>query len=142
MKKLSLYVFLVLMFCNIVLAQSSLPKKQSLLPKCQGTNFSKWTNCYGEVGPLPIDRDVYIGEWKDGKYHGQGTHTYPDGRKYAGEWKDDLPNGQGTWIHPDGRKYVGEWKNGLWHGKGTFTYPDRKVVKGIFKEGELVEQQQ
>ena len=97
MRKLALYVFLVLMFCDIALTQS-------LLPKCQGTNFSKWTNCYGEVGPLPIDRDVYIGEWKDGKYHGQGTHTYPDGRKYVGQWKDNLPNGQGAFTHRSGKK--------------------------------------
>ena len=106
------------MFCNIVLAQSSLPKNQSSLPKCQGTDFLKWTNCYGKVGPLPIDRDIYIGEWKDGKYHGQGTHTYSDGRKYVGEWEKDL-----------------------WHGQATFTYPDGKVVKGIFRAGELIEQQ-
>ena len=81
------------------------------------------------------------GTFKDGKYYGQGTHTYSDGRKYVGAWKDDLPNGQGTWTHPDGSKYVGEWKKGLWHGQATFTYPDGKVVKGIFRVGELIEQQ-
>ena len=34
----------------------------------------------------------YIGEWKDGKKHGQGTYTYGkgnwEGEKYAGEFKD------------------------------------------------------
>ena len=24
----------------------------------------------------------YVGEWKDGKEHGQGTFTFPDGKKY------------------------------------------------------------
>ena len=40
----------------------------------------------------------YIGEWKDGKKHGQGTYTY----------------GKGKW---EGEKYVGKWKEGKrWNG--------------------------
>lgn len=34
------------------------------------------------------ERSFYLGEWKDGRFHGQGTHTYPEGDKYEGEWKD------------------------------------------------------
>ena len=30
----------------------------------------------------------YVGDYKDGKYHGQGTYTFADGRKYVGEFKD------------------------------------------------------
>ena len=33
----------------------------------------------------------YMGEWKDGKKHGQGTFTFPDGEIYEGEWKDGTP---------------------------------------------------
>ena len=103
----------------------------------------------------------YIGEWKDGKQHGQGTYTYgkgegegdkyvgefksgyrngqgkyiwSDGDKYVGKFKDDKPNGQGTYTWSDGRKYVGEWKDGKKHGQGTFTYPRGKYV-GEFRKG-------
>ena len=32
----------------------------------------------------------YVGQWKDGKYHGQGTYYYPDGRIYKkGLFEDD-----------------------------------------------------
>ena len=31
----------------------------------------------------------YVGEVKDGKRHGQGTLTYPDGINYVGQFKDD-----------------------------------------------------
>ena len=30
----------------------------------------------------------YVGEYKDGEYHGQGTYTWSDGDKYEGEYKD------------------------------------------------------
>ncbi len=50
-----------------------------------------------------------MGEWKDGKRHGQGTYTWADGKKYIGEWKDDKKHGKGMLTWPDGKEYVGEW---------------------------------
>ena len=44
----------------------------------------------------------YVGEWKDGKFHGQGTYTFPNGRKYLGEFKNGKRHGQGTLTSPDG----------------------------------------
>ena len=38
------------------------------------------------------DKTKYIGQFKDGKFDGQGTYTYPDGTKYIGQFKD----GKGT----------------------------------------------
>ena len=34
------------------------------------------------------DGDKYVGEWKDGKQHGQGTRTFSSGGWYDGSWKD------------------------------------------------------
>ena len=31
--------------------------------------------------------DKFVGEWKDGKKHGQGTHTFPDGTVQEGLWE-------------------------------------------------------
>ena len=39
--------------------------------------------------PISIG-DKYVGEYKNGKRHGQGTYTYPIGDKYVGEWKKGL----------------------------------------------------
>ena len=33
----------------------------------------------------------YVGEWKDGKKHGQGTYTSQDGTKWKGKFKDNTP---------------------------------------------------
>ena len=56
----------------------------------------------------------YMGEWKDGKKHGQGTFTYGKGKwegdKYEGEFKDGYRNGQGTYTWSVGDKYVGNSK--------------------------------
>jgi len=63
-----------------------------------------------------------MGEWKDGKKHGQGTFTYGKGKwegdKYEGEFKVGYRNGQGTYTLPNGSKFVGEWReNKSWNGK-------------------------
>ena len=64
------------------------------------------------------DGATYTGEWKDGKRHGQGTHTnaegetYTDERRYRGEWKNNKRHGQGTLTLADGTTYTGEWKDG------------------------------
>ena len=63
----------------------------------------------------------YVGEYKNGEQHGQGTYTWADGSKYIGEYKDGQFHGQGTYAAADGAKYVGEWKDGEQHGQGTHT---------------------
>jgi len=64
----------------------------------------------------------YVGEFKDGKKHGQGTWTSTDGEKYSGEWKDGKKYDQGTFYYTDGSVYVGEFKDGIPSGQGTWTW--------------------
>ena len=35
-----------------------------------------------------MDGIKYVGEWKDGKYHGQGTYTFADGTVGKGIWEN------------------------------------------------------
>ena len=164
MRELSLYVFLILIFCTITLSQSS-------LPECEGSDrnilkysrkhfnmMRKWTNCHGTaIGPKG---QKYIGEFYEGKFHGQGTfrhkgreyvgqyknhkrhgygtYTYANGDQYVGEWKEHKYYGKGTYIYSNGDKYVGEWKKGKRHGKGIFTHADGKIEEGIWKKGKLI----
>ena len=81
------------------------------LPPCPGTyNETTWTNCIGTV--TSSKGDLYVGEFKDGKKHGQGTYTTANGSKYVGEYKDDKMHGQGTITLADGRVLEGIWENG------------------------------
>ena len=85
------------------------------------------------------DTKKYVGDWKNGKYHGQGTLTW-DEKEYEGEWKDGKRHGQGTLTYTSFysryKKYVGAWKDGKKHGQGTFTYSDGGENVGEFREDE------
>ena len=53
--------------------------------------------------------------------NGQGTYTFPDGKKYVGKWKDGKYNGEGIFTRPNGSKYVGEFNDGKRNGQGILT---------------------
>ncbi|MDC1254462.1 hypothetical protein N8Z03_00510 [Pelagibacteraceae bacterium] len=89
MKKILNFIVIFVLFTSNIFAADKIE-----LPKCMGDDFTIYNNCYGTL-TWP-DGQKYVGEWKDGKQHGQGTLTWPDGEKFVGEWKDDKRNGQGT----------------------------------------------
>ncbi len=77
------------------------------LPKCPGSYANNtWINCFGNA--TTPNGDKYLGEWRDGKHHGQGTSTYANGDKYVGEYRTVKYHGQGTYTYASGCKYVGE----------------------------------
>jgi hypothetical protein len=84
--------------------------------------------------------DTYVGEWKDGKRHGQGTYTWACGNKYVGRWVYNKQHGQGIYTWFDGEKYVGAFKDDLYHGEGTHTSASGVVFKGKWKDGKRHEQ--
>ena len=62
------------------------------LPDCPSDIFVRWNNCFGTYNYT--DGAKYVGEFKDGKYHGQGTYTFADGTKRVGFFMNDdfVPN--------------------------------------------------
>ena len=88
--------------------------------------------------------DRYVGEWRRGKKHGEGVYFFSDGDRYKGNWRGGRKHGQGTYTFSDGVLFAGEWKDGKVHGNGTYTYPDgakliRKWKNGKKKrEGKLI----
>ncbi|MBI3371727.1 MAG: hypothetical protein HY017_08245 [Betaproteobacteria bacterium] len=104
------------------------------LPSCPGAyDHATWTNCTGDV-TLPSGH-TYTGEFRDGRYSGQGTFTTPDGQIYVGEYKDGKPSGRGTHRFRGGEKYVGEFSEGRYNGHGAFTFPDGRKYVGEYKDG-------
>ena len=63
---------------------------------------------------------VYEGEWRDGRFDGQGTYLLGKA-KYIGELIKGEVTGQGTWYYTNGAVYEGSVKNALKHGVGTYS---------------------
>lgn len=75
---------------------------------------------------------IYEGDFEN-PCDGNGTITYPDGRKYVGEWKSYEPNGYGVVYDADGRKrYEGNFVDGRLDGNATIYNED-----GIYYVGEI-----
>ena len=77
----------------------------------------------------------YKGEYKDGKFHGQGIFNYPDGTIYKGKWKDGNKQGKGTLTFLYGDKYEGEWKDNKKNGQGKYIFSSGGKVVGEFRGG-------
>ena len=65
-----------------------------------------------------------------------GTYTFDDGYRYIGEWRDDKFHGQGTLTYAsNGDRNVGEWKNGeMWSGVG---YDANGAILGTVTNGKF-----
>ena len=114
----------------IVVAGSALA--QSNLPVCNtGTVLSSWTDCFGTHAGGGAE---YVGEWRNGKFNGQGTFTFANGNKYVGEFRDGKFNGQGTVTYANGNKYVGVWRDGKIEGQGTFTFANGDTYVGEWRD--------
>ena len=113
--------------------------KATIYPGTDNNIFnSSYTNCFGIYDYNKIDGlDVYKGEWKNGKRHGEGTFLYKDGSQYKGDWSLDIKSGAGEQIYPDGTKYKGNWKNNKYHGMGEINYPDKQAYIGEFLNGKV-----
>jgi hypothetical protein len=91
-----------------------------------------WNNCFGVR--IFGNGDKYIGEFKDGDFHGKGTLTTSADHNYTGDWKEHKKHGYGTSNWGNTWKYEGEHKYGLFSGVGTLTNAHGKFV-GEFKNG-------
>ena len=135
--------------------KKEIKKLEISVPKCEGDNFIKWSDCQGSY--TTENGLKFVGQFENGKIF-KGTAFYPGGSEYSGEFNNNEPHGQGTFIYSDGSKHLGEfkegkgsghgiktWKNGkeyageflndLPHGQGTFSYPDGSKYTGEFKNG-------
>ena len=82
---------------------------------------------------------VYAGEFKDGKFDGQGSLDLPDGREYVGEFKDGKLSGRGTLTFASGGRHVGEYRYGLPNGQGIEYRADGTIINsGQWADGKLV----
>ena len=108
---------------------------QRKLPPCSTDPSIGWSDCFGTL--TAPNGQQYVGDWLNGKFHGQGTLTWPDGRKYIGNFIDGAQSGQGKSIFPNGENYSGEFRSGRRDGHGTYIWPDGRKYVGDFRGGKF-----
>ena len=75
---------------SLLLVLPATAAAQSGLPTCPGTNVtSTWTNCQGAITYTTGTR--YVGEFLDGKHHGEGIHYAGKGSgQISGRWENGV----------------------------------------------------
>ena len=51
------------------------------------------------------------GEFKDNKFHGEGTYKWDDGATYKGMWRENKMHGKGCYVDPEEVKWEGQFYN-------------------------------
>jgi TonB family protein len=76
---------------------------------------------------------TYVGDRKDGKRHGRGTVTFPNGNTYVGEFREGKINGHGTYTASDQVTWVGRFYDGVPSGQNTMSYPNGCSITGEYR---------
>ncbi len=110
------------------------------LPPCPDDQNQIYHNCFGTFHFF--NGDKYVGEFRDGKFNGQGTYfnlanNKWKGDKYIGGYKDDMKHGHGNYISASGDEYVGDYKDGRMHGNGTYYFRKNGIAHGDKYVGEF-----
>ncbi len=79
--------------------------------------------------------NIYMGEFRNGRFNGHGRYAWTDGRVYEGDFLDDTISGKGTMTWPSGEVYEGDFANGKPVGKGKMTWPSGDRYEGDFVNG-------
>jgi hypothetical protein len=88
--------------------------------------------------------DLYLGEWKMGERHGQGSYVLPDKTICSSAWVNDRQIGIVSCIYKG--EYAGHTREGLtdgaglWLEKTIYTFPNGKKVEEYWDNGKLIQQ--
>jgi hypothetical protein len=77
-----------------------------------------------------------LGEWYEGRWHGQGNATFTNGDTYDGQYSFDQRHGRGAYSWNDGRVYSGGFVADRREGQGSYTWPDGAKYEGYFRDGQ------
>jgi len=90
----------------VFIAHVVVPEEGKAFPPCPDAAFKMWTECTGTRTDL--FGNSYVGEFKDGQFHGQGTLSGSDGSVQKGTWrKGRFQDGE---TIPSGSKESGDNK--------------------------------
>ena len=79
-------------------------------------------DCESGKGTAKLPNGSYTGEFKKGKYHGQGTFTYKSGAIYTGQFENGVFSGIGKLVKDGNTQYVGDGLSTRNPGVNAFYY--------------------
>jgi hypothetical protein len=101
----------------------------------------------GEGTFLMATGDRYVGEFRGGKFSGEGEYffageDFKKGNKYVGEFRNGLFNGHGTFYFitegpQKGDKFEGELRDGKFNGPGVYEFANGDKYIGEFKDSKF-----
>jgi hypothetical protein len=89
-------------------------------------------DCENGIGTEVYEGTTYIGQFKKGRSHGEGTSIQKNGTTFKGHWEKGLKKGEGTETNPDGISLTGNWDIVYIHGQGTETLPNGYYMKAKY----------
>jgi hypothetical protein len=91
-------------------------------------------DCKDGFGTYVYEGTTYIGQFKNGRSHGEGTSIEKNGTTFKGHWEKGLKKGEGTETNPDGISLTGNWDSLFLRGQGTETLPNGYYMKAKFTQ--------
>ncbi|CAD8115348.1 unnamed protein product [Paramecium sonneborni] len=84
------------------------------------------------------DDYIYEGYWHNDKYHGNGRIIYENGNVYIGQFQEGQYDGEGFLKNTDQNNiiYEGQWSKGIKNGFGREQMCDGQIYIGQFKQNE------
>lgn len=106
-----------------------------------GVGVYTWKKPAEEDGDEPVVKAQYEGDYWNGKKQGVGKMTYPNGDVYHGQWKDNKMHGEGTYIYKASQDiFTGTWVEGVKSGNGAYQFgADSSYLKGNWVDGSISE---
>ena len=101
------------------------PSRRGIMEYADSSVYDgEWKNGkFDGEGIFCNNKDSIAGEWAEGKLDGYATHISED-FSYQGEYIDGVPYGYGTVLFADSTFYSGWWENGKKSGYGDLLYPN------------------
>ncbi len=98
----------------------------------------RWTDVPSNgYGQFEWRGNVYIGQFRNGRFHGNGTLVWAGGKSnYTGEFEDGELDGMGT-LQTENFVYTGSFKDNKLDGNGTMKSEKGTVYIGEFENGQF-----
>ncbi|MCB0534876.1 MAG: caspase family protein [Lewinellaceae bacterium] len=121
-----------LLFCTILPALFLVTAQTQLSAQCLDGNCR---NGYG-LYRFP-NGDEYVGNWSNGRPHGNGKYKFSTRERYEGEFRYGKFEGTGTMYYPDGAYYTGSWKQNVKNGLGRLVFTNGTAQEGSWVNGKF-----